>query len=297
MIQWINGQIYRGDGAVKVTDRGFTLGDSVFETIRIEAGVPLFWPRHMARLRRGLEKFKFAKSPSAEHLWSAAHSLIEDAGPTEYASLRLTVSRGVAPRGVAPPLQETASVVLTMAPAQGVTEKPQRSFIVYTDDKLPPRAAWGFKYPGFYPVHTMGGHAARLAGADDALIVNTDDQIVSSTCANVFMIQPDGTIVTPPLSAGPLPGTVRACLLEDERLEIREDEIGLESLSSGMICFSNSLLGIAKGALLMPSSQSGQPSKSAQVAQTRTSKQESQYEKMVSVFAELVKTELVRVGG
>ncbi len=38
---------------VSVTDRGFTYGDGLFETLRVAGGRVPLWPRHEARLRQG----------------------------------------------------------------------------------------------------------------------------------------------------------------------------------------------------------------------------------------------------
>jgi branched-subunit amino acid aminotransferase/4-amino-4-deoxychorismate lyase len=54
---------------------------------------------------------------------------------------------------------------------------------------------------------------ADIAGADEALLQNTDDFVVEGTASNLFWIK-DNTICTPPLSAGILPGVTRSVVLE-----------------------------------------------------------------------------------
>ena len=51
---WLNGALLPAKQAlIDPSDRGFTLGDGLFETIRVAGGVPLHVRRHLARLRQG----------------------------------------------------------------------------------------------------------------------------------------------------------------------------------------------------------------------------------------------------
>ena len=47
---WLNGTIVEQDAArIDPADRGFTLGDGVFETIAVRKGVPRRLPAHISR--------------------------------------------------------------------------------------------------------------------------------------------------------------------------------------------------------------------------------------------------------
>ncbi len=51
---WLNGALLpAAEARIDPADRGFTLGDGIFETIRADGGVPAHLPRHLARLRAG----------------------------------------------------------------------------------------------------------------------------------------------------------------------------------------------------------------------------------------------------
>ncbi|HWC59692.1 MAG TPA: aminotransferase class IV, partial [Verrucomicrobiae bacterium] len=54
---------------------------------------------------------------------------------------------------------------------------------------------------------------ADAAGADEALLLNTDGFVVEGASSNLFWIERD-TICTPPLTSGVLPGVTRALVLE-----------------------------------------------------------------------------------
>jgi para-aminobenzoate synthetase/4-amino-4-deoxychorismate lyase len=52
------------------------------------------------------------------------------------------------------------------------------------------------------------------AGADGALFVGSDGVVLETVRGNVFLIEPDGTLVTPPLRDDLLPGVTRRALLD-----------------------------------------------------------------------------------
>jgi para-aminobenzoate synthetase/4-amino-4-deoxychorismate lyase len=68
---------------------------------------------------------------------------------------------------------------------------------------------------------------AQVFGVDDALLWNEDGEVTESTIANL-VVELDGERITPPLSSGLLPGTMRARLLQDGR--IREGVVRREDL-------------------------------------------------------------------
>ena len=67
---------------------------------------------------------------------------------------------------------------------------------------------------------------ANAAGADDALLLNTENELCSGTAANL-LVHRNGALLTPPLSSGCLPGIMRgralaAGLCEEANLPITE---------------------------------------------------------------------------
>ncbi|MEM9170512.1 MAG: aminotransferase class IV, partial [Pseudomonadota bacterium] len=53
-VVWANGALAPAEGAVSAFDRGFLLGDGVFETLLVRDGAPAFWNEHAQRLLRGV---------------------------------------------------------------------------------------------------------------------------------------------------------------------------------------------------------------------------------------------------
>ena len=59
----------------------------------------------------------------------------------------------------------------------------------------------------------MAAAEAETAEADDALLLNSQGQVVSATAGNLFWLE-DETVCTPPLDSGCLPGVTRQFILE-----------------------------------------------------------------------------------
>jgi branched-chain amino acid aminotransferase len=72
-----------------------------------------------------------------------------------------------------------------------------------------------------YGEYLLAFRYAKERNADDALLFNADDRVMESSTANVIALI-GGKWVTPPLSAGPLPGITRELLMEWGLLTERE---------------------------------------------------------------------------
>ena len=99
---WLNGAL-TDTGRIDPADRGFTLGDGLFETIRASAGQPAFLDRHLARLRDGARNAGDYRSSRTDEEIATAIAQVLTANALTNAAIRLTLTRGPAPRGVLPP--------------------------------------------------------------------------------------------------------------------------------------------------------------------------------------------------
>ena len=101
-VVWLNGALLDASVArIDPADRGFTLGDGIFETIRAVGGTPAHIARHFARMRNGAAVLGIAVPFGDAALFEALCSVLrENALPD--AALRLTLTCGPAPRGVLP---------------------------------------------------------------------------------------------------------------------------------------------------------------------------------------------------
>jgi branched-subunit amino acid aminotransferase/4-amino-4-deoxychorismate lyase len=91
------------------------------------------------------------------------------------------------------------------------------------------------------------GEAAQRYGADEVLFQNERDELCEAARCNLFA--PEGeTLLTPPLSCGLLPGTLRAALLAQGRA--RESILRLEDISRSEFFLGNSVRGLVRARLI-----------------------------------------------
>src|SRR4051812_28554418 len=96
---WLDGELLPSDGLhLSVFDRGFQLGDGVFETLRARAGNVTELDEHLARLHRSATGLSIPLGPDVDPVIRAGIAGVLRAngldGPTGDASIRITASRG-----------------------------------------------------------------------------------------------------------------------------------------------------------------------------------------------------------
>ena len=74
---YLNGAFTTIDRAqVSVMDRGFLLGDGIYEVVPFYGGRPFRWPQHLARLRRSLQLVRIDLPLGDDELLQIATSLV-----------------------------------------------------------------------------------------------------------------------------------------------------------------------------------------------------------------------------
>jgi branched-subunit amino acid aminotransferase/4-amino-4-deoxychorismate lyase len=84
------------------------------------------------------------------------------------------------------------------------------------------------------------------SGADEVLFLNERDEVCEGARANVFLAR-EGVLLTPPLSCGLLPGTLRAHFLREGRA--REAVLRLADFEGAEFYMGNSVRGLVRAEL------------------------------------------------
>ncbi len=230
MIVFLNGKFVSEEQAtVSVFDRAFLYGDGLFETMRVMNGKPFRWWDHMERLRKGGD-FLGIKIPfGCKSLEKFAAELIAQNKMPD-ALMRLTVSRGVGPRGYSPKGADKPTLVMTLQPAPVATLG--RWKLATASLRLPAGDALAQFKSANKLAQVLARAEADAAGADEAVLLNTDGHVVEGASSNLFWIE-DKTVCTPPLTDGLLAGVTRAVTMEickSLSLPVVEKAVTLEQL-------------------------------------------------------------------
>jgi aminodeoxychorismate lyase len=228
---FLNGQFVSEERAVvSVFDRSFLYGDGLFETMRVFNGKPFRWAQHMERLQRGAEFLKIKPPFSPEALRNFVDELIAKNEMPD-ALLRLTLSRGVGVRGYSPKGAESPTLVMSLHPAPANAVLPCWKLIT-SSHRLPAKEPLAQFKTCNKLAQILARTEADAAGADEALLLNTDGFVVEGASSNLFWIEGDA-ICTPPLAAGVLAGVTRAVVVEICRtltLKVSEKNITTDEL-------------------------------------------------------------------
>jgi branched-chain amino acid aminotransferase len=227
-------------------DRGLLLGDGLFETIRAENNTLLFFEAHYERLKQGALALAIDFTLSALELKNRCHQLLAaNHLETTIASVRTTLTRGCAERGIDIPKQQNPTLLIQAAAYTNASAKPKS---VYITDII------RNEYSPIIRLKTTNYLELILAkkqavdrGYDDGLMLNTQGAITELSTANIFVVI-EGAIITPPLKDGVLPGIMRQEIITASRqvdIDILEKTLYPEDLLTASECFSsNSLIEI-----------------------------------------------------
>ena len=223
---WVNGAIVEaGEAVLTAFDRGFQLGDGIFETLRARSGRPTELAEHLARLRGSATGLAIALPDDVDTLLAGAIDellAVEAlAGPDADASVRITVSRGAFfGRGLLPPDEHPAPTIVVQAWPVAPTPASHLEVglhLIASSVRRDPENPLSALKTTSRADYVFARVEARAAGADDALFLTIDGFLSEATSANVFVVRPgeDGAaeLATPSLACAILPGTTRDWIL------------------------------------------------------------------------------------
>lgn len=209
MRAWVNGHLL-GDPegpAIAVSDHGFTVGDGVFEAIKVVDNEPFALTRHLERLVRSARGLGLPDVDLEEVRRGVAAVVAGQELPL--GRIRITYTGGEAPlgsgRGSKPP---TLVVVAdTMRAWDGPTA------VVTVPWPRNERGALAGLKTTSYAENVMALARAAEHGASEAIFANTAGNLCEGTGSNVFYVL-DGELRTPTLESGCLAGISRGLVLE-----------------------------------------------------------------------------------
>ncbi len=203
------------DAVISVFDRGFLYGDSVFETIRTYGGRCFALEEHVQRLESSARSVFIELPTSTSSLTTEIERAVAQAGNGE-SYVRVMVTRGSGPLGLDSNFEAQPRRVIIVGP---LVSPPAESYehgidvVTYRTLRTAEATDAASAKIGNYLVAVLAMREARAAGAAEALFVDAGGHVAEGASSNVFAVI-GGQLVTPPESAGILPGITRRLVLE-----------------------------------------------------------------------------------
>ncbi|MGV6800367.1 MAG: aminotransferase class IV [bacterium] len=242
---WMNGHYWQGEveARISITDRGLLLGDGLFETLLVKPEGVVFFAEHMERLRKSAGRLSIPIEYTDDEIATAIMKLCD----ASTSAVRISLSRGAASRGLAPPAQDQVQPVLfiTTAPYHYQPSPPAHQAIVSTIRRNEGSIATQLKTLSYLD-NICAIQEARAAGADEAIMCNNRGHLACVTIGNIFLFH-HGRLATPPLGDGVLPGITRGKIMQLAdalKISVTERHLKQNELQDAFVFMTNSLVGL-----------------------------------------------------
>jgi branched-chain amino acid aminotransferase len=209
MRAWVNGRLLDDPGApaITVSDHGLTVGDGVFEAVKVVDDQPFALTRHLERLARSAAGLGLPQVDEAL-VRKGVEAVLSGAG-LSLGRLRITYTGGPAPlgsgRGDEPP-----TLVVVAAPMDRAAPTARVAVVPWPRNE---RGALAGLKTTSYAENVVALAEARRRGATEAVFANLAGHLCEGTGTNVFYVV-DGELRTPTLQSGCLAGVTRRLVLD-----------------------------------------------------------------------------------
>ena len=230
-IAYVNGRFSPiEDAVVSVEDRGFQLGDGIYEVLRTYQGRLHAVQEHLRRLFRSLDAIELKHTFTADSLEAIIRDTVKRAGFAD-SLVYLQMTRGATKRAKEFPKDTGPTLVITVRKLElpSAAMREQGVAIMTADDIRWQRC--DIKTVCLLP-NVLASQRAKAAGCFEALFVEKDGTVNECASANIFIVA-SGVVVTPPLGARLLSGITREeviALARKNGLPMEERRVTLDEL-------------------------------------------------------------------
>jgi branched-chain amino acid aminotransferase len=212
--------VHRGEAGVSPFDSVVQGGDAVWEGLRLTDGRIFALDEHLARLRRSAHALAFTAIPADEEIIAEIRRTLAANSMRTGVHIRLTLTRGVKlTSGMDPRLNTSGPTLIVLAEfkdpvydlsgIQLITSSVRR----HAADSLDPKI-----HHNNLLTSILAKIEANVAGADDAVMLDSRGFIAETNATHIFMVLPGGgqagpVLATPTTVACP-EGITRATVLD-----------------------------------------------------------------------------------
>jgi len=204
--QW-NGECFRTASEVPLSDRGFRYGMSVFESILIRDGEPVFLNKHVNRLVKACEACRFQFDTKALDQFE---NRLRGSVPDGLARIYVTAGDGA----VSSPAEQCRIFVFAESRTPITSAHHERGYDLSITKEPHQPVFGGLKTANYWT------NIAALNNAhpkNESLLFNAEGQLISACMANVFIVK-NGEIKTPALSCGARNGVMRERVMQQRKV-------------------------------------------------------------------------------
>ncbi len=213
---WLDGQLVpAAEAKISVFDHGLLYGDGIFEGIRVYGGRIWKEAEHVQRFFESAKAIRLEIPMTPDGVRQAVADTLE-ANAVVDGYIRLLCTRGVGLLGIS--VTKAACPSLIVIADSIALYPPERyetglrcitsSYLRNHPNSLSPRVK-SLNYLN----NVMAKLEAYDAGADEAIMLNTEGRVAEASGDNLFIVK-GKTLYTPPTSEGMLDGITRAFVME-----------------------------------------------------------------------------------
>ncbi|MGZ3346926.1 MAG: D-amino-acid transaminase [Caulobacteraceae bacterium] len=250
-LAYLNGRFVRqAEAGVSIEDRGFQLGDGIYEVWAVIDGKLADAEGHFTRLERSLGELRIPMPMSRSALTIALRETVRR-NRVRHGIVYLQVTRGVARRDHGfpnPQVNPTVVITARSTDAAAAEARAQKGVGVITT----PENRWGrcdIKTVNLLP-NVLAKQAAREQGAFEAWFVDDQGLVTEGASSNAWIVDQEGVLRTRDIGANILRGVTRLSLLDVAReagYRVEERPFTVEEAKAAREAFLT-----GAGALVMP---------------------------------------------
>lgn len=224
MLVFLNGQIVKEEDAkISISDLSYQFGYGIFETVKCEEGVPLFFESHYKRLTKGAKDVGMPFPVEMEEVKSWLLSVLS-ANKIKNARVKILISKRI---------ESGAEKFNVLVIPADLGSLPSSYSLLGKNIYRDPRAFSFVNKTTSRADSYIAYKEALDSGFNDALYINEKNELIECTRANIFLVMED-KIITPELGTGILSGVTRTIVLDvckNEGITVEEKKVNALFLS------------------------------------------------------------------
>ena len=198
------------EALISVFDHGLTVGDGVFETLKVTNQGAFAITRHLDRLARSCSVMGLPM-PDGDLIRQAIVEVVEVNAPLygDLGRLRVTVTAGAGPLG-SERSDDDVSLIVAVAPQRAWP--PSASLVTVPWSRNEHSSIATVKSTS-YAENVVALRYAHAHDASEGVFCNTKGNVCEGTGSNIFWVK-DGQVFTPTLASGCLAGVTRGLIVD-----------------------------------------------------------------------------------